>query len=161
MLTRRTLLPALSLIFAALPVIGPSQSQVSVSAGRPFFGIGNLTVEASHEVKDKFAADAPTLEQIEKRAAAGLNEMTLSGTLPGRVVIRSNTFQSKTTGDVIISIVVDVRRPVSILGTTEVMEATVWSNSTVGRATKNEAREFILECIDELCSNLQKAANPG
>ncbi|MBL8048300.1 MAG: hypothetical protein JNJ45_06420 [Chthonomonas sp.] len=122
----------------------------------PFANLGQLTVRAQHEVEGKASAFAPTLEQLETFGVKKLEGVKLEGNLPGELVISSNSFKSKVNGDTIFSIELRVVRPVSMLGTVEVVEATVWSNSTVGRSTDSSAATDMMESVGDMLTNLRK-----
>lgn len=132
----------------------PKNVQVD-SRVNPFTDLGPLKFEGQLAIPGKAAEDAPSTEKLVRTVQDAMQDFETTGHLGAKVVLMINSFKSTSSGDVIYSLSLQLRRPVSILGTTEVIEATVASQEGVGRVPSRQAEKFILDQAKEMTRSLR------
>lgn len=145
-----------SLLFLALAIPAVPHPQEADARRRPdyFADLGRLRFESKLMIEGKSTSDAPSLKALSDEMLESFKDTELKGTLPGKVVCSINAFRSSSTSDVIYALEVSLVRPVSILGTTEVIEADVFSLHSVGRINAGEAKQYILKNASDLADQL-------
>lgn len=126
------------------------------SSANPIVDLGPLKFEATLAIEGMAAKEAPSLNKLSATAESVFERFEPKGHLKAKVLVVINSFKSQQTGDVIYSVSVQLVRQVSILGTTEVMDAKVISNEGVGRIGASSAEDFILGQVRELSKTLKE-----
>ncbi len=150
-----------------LAVLAPTSLYSQESSGAPkalatqtareFSGIGPIRVVAEYipapSGKDDNYLTENEIEDIVESELRGREE---DGSLPAKIQVVVNTFRSRNNGDQLFTMEVRLVRPAVILGSTDIVDATVHEVETVGRCSPSDFKEFLSRSVRENVQSLRK-----